>query len=60
MKKTGTRAIFFGIALFAGFMIGKVISNNPITYKSFIPALVGGLAGGIVIYFVGNRLQKKR
>lgn len=58
MKKSGFKALFIGMILFIGFSIPKFISEEPLTFISFIPAMAGGLVGGLVIYFGQTFLKK--
>lgn len=45
------RALSLGLIIFIGLFVAKIIGGNPVTLKSFIPPLAGGLVGGLVVYF---------
>ena len=53
-------AIFMGVALFLGLLIAKLISKDTVTIKTFIPPLVGGIVAGMVVYFFGTWLLKRK
>lgn len=61
MKNKGPKAIFLGIGIFLGFGISKLIAGQELfTIEALLPALVGGLIAGLVVYYSGNWFSKKK
>ena len=60
MNKTSVRALFIGFGIFLGFLISKIISGKPINLETMIPAITGGLVAGIVVYFMGKWVTRKK
>lgn len=51
MKKGKFNTVAVITAVFtAAFIAAQSVFSNSISWKSIIPALVGGIAGGVVIY----------
>lgn len=59
MNNVKTRTIFLSVGLFLGFLVAEIISEKPFTLKSLLPALEGGLVGGLVVYLVGSWKNRK-
>jgi hypothetical protein len=45
------RAIALGIIVFMAFTTSKFIKGADITINTFLPGLIGGIVGGIAVYF---------
>ncbi len=53
------RSLLFGLIFFIALTVSRVISDDVISFKTFLPGLAGGLAAGLVIYF-GTKLFLKK
>lgn len=61
MLSKRTRAIIFGIVMFLAFTITKPISGKALLdVQTFLPGLVGGLVGGLVVYFFSGLFTKNK
>ena len=46
MHQSSVRAVFIGLGIFLGLLIASIISDNPVTVKTFFPPVVGGPGWG--------------
>lgn len=60
MRNRTQRALITGAAISLGFFIIKVLEKNPITWKTIVAAATGGLAAGLVIYFLKLDFSSKK
>jgi hypothetical protein len=54
-----SRSVLFGFVLFIAFTISRLVTDDAISFKTFLPGLAGGLVAGFIIY-IGEKLFSKR
>lgn len=61
MPTKKTRAFVFGIVMFLALIVAKIVSGKAgMDVQTFLPAAVGGLAGGLVVYFFGGMFTNRK